>query len=187
MTCVVAYKHESGIYMGADSAGTAINWLSVPRFDPKIYRVSNGEDHFLFGFTTSFRMGQILGRRFVPPTRGSTAIENYMVVDFIDALRECMKAAGFAKKEHEQETSGTFLVAYCGRIFVVEDNYSVGESTWPFNAVGSGADLALGSMYTSLAAPNLLTPEHIVGHALHAAHAFNAAVRGPFVFERLDT
>ncbi|MCW0032036.1 Ntn hydrolase family protein [Burkholderia pseudomallei] len=48
MTCIVAVKHETGIYMGADSAAVG-GWTVWDRLDPKIYRVGP----FLIGFTTS--------------------------------------------------------------------------------------------------------------------------------------
>jgi ATP-dependent protease HslVU (ClpYQ) peptidase subunit len=195
MTCVVAYRLGESIYMGADSAGTSQNWLYVPRNDPKIYRVRaitcdvchDGDDEFLFGFTTSFRMGQLLGHRFKPPIHAeSRSVDDYMVVEFIDALRQCMKDAGYATKKDEKETSGSFLVAYRGRIFHIDDDYSVGESQYAYDAVGSGTDAALGAFYALTTTTFVYwSPEQIVDKALRAAESVNAAVRGPFIYERL--
>ena len=67
----------------------------VVRADEKVFR--NGD--FLMGFTTSFRMGQLLRYKLNPPRRHpDDRVAKYMVVDFIDAVRECLKAGGWASK-----------------------------------------------------------------------------------------
>ena len=38
-------------------------------------------------------------------------LEKYMIVDFIGALRQCFKDAGFSEIENNVEQAGTFLVA----------------------------------------------------------------------------
>lgn len=57
MTCIIGYndKENEKIYMIGDSAGVSNLDVTV-RSDKKVF--FNGD--FLFGFTTSFRMGQIL-------------------------------------------------------------------------------------------------------------------------------
>jgi hypothetical protein len=56
MTCIVGIVENGKVYMGGDAAG--VNGYSVRvRKDPKLFKV--GE--FLFGYTSSFRMGQLLG------------------------------------------------------------------------------------------------------------------------------
>lgn len=60
------------------------------------------------------------------------------------------KRGGYAAKEHEQESGGTFLVGVNSRLFVVEDDYQVGETVDGYAAVGSGAELAaLGALYAA--------------------------------------
>lgn len=175
MTCIVAVAHKGDVWMGADSAGVAGTRLTVRR-DPKIYRVGD----FLFGFTSSFRMGQLLGYTFKPPQHPSElGVERYMNTVFIDALRDCLKAGGYARTNNGAEEAGLFLVAYRARIFRVDDDYQVGESGEAFNAVGCGADLALGALH----ATRDKAPADRVEVALGAAEAFSAAVRRPFLVE----
>ena len=59
MTIIVGLVTKAGVLMGADSAGVCGYELTI-RKDKKIYQV----DDFLFGYTTSFRMGQLLGYSF---------------------------------------------------------------------------------------------------------------------------
>ena len=53
MTCIVAIKEGNKIYMAADSAASDGNFSQRTRIDPKIYTVGG----YMFGFTSSFRMG----------------------------------------------------------------------------------------------------------------------------------
>ena len=76
MTCIVGLVHEGVVYIGGDSAGVARLSLTV-RADEKVFRNSD----FLMGFTTSFRMGQLLRYSLKPPRRHpADDINQYMVV-----------------------------------------------------------------------------------------------------------
>ena len=122
MTCIVGLVHEGVVYIGGDSAGVGGMSLTV-RADEKVFQ--NGD--FLMGFTTSFRMGQLLRYSLKPPrTHPDDDIHQYMVVDFVNAVRGCLKAGGYASKEHEVESGGTFLVGYAGHLFTVDSDYQVG-------------------------------------------------------------
>lgn len=181
MTCIVALKHDGKILMGADSAGVGGYSLQV-RADPKIYRVGQ----MLIGFTSSFRMGQLLGYKLKLPDHDPRwPVERYMASEFIDAVRTCLKDGGFARKENETEKAGTFLVAYRGRIFYIDSDYQAGESIAPFGACGCGADLALGALFTMQKLDAQQTARERVQLALQAAEAHSAGVRGPFIFHEL--
>lgn len=178
MTCIVAIKKDGVVYMGADSAGVGGLSMRV-RADPKIYH--NGK--FMLGFTTSFRMGQLLGHAFEPPNRSlDVSIEKFMTTTFIDAVRKCLKDGGFARKDNETESGGTFLVAYQGRIFRIDSDYQVGESSHDFEAVGCGEDIALGVMH-ALEHHTTLKAEEMIKFALSSAEQFSAGVRGPFFIQ----
>jgi len=178
MTCVIAIKQDGVVYMGADSAGSNLYNIRT-RVDPKIYKVGP----FMFGFTTSFRMGQLLGHAFVAPDRDPRiSTEKFMATAFIDAVRNCLKNGGWASKTNETEEGGTFLVAYEGRIFEVDSDYQVGESVLPYEAVGCGAETAMGSLYTTNAMQ--MEPNKRIEMALQAAEEFSCGVRSPFIFDK---
>jgi hypothetical protein len=99
-----------------------------------------------------------------------------MATTFIDAVRDCLKAHGYAKKKEEQESGGTFLVGYRGRLFFIDDDYQVGEAADGYNAVGCGLESANGAMFASPHVP----ARQRVRTALEAAERFSAGVRGPF-------
>ena len=172
MTCVAAVRHEGEIWIGADSAGVAGFSMHL-RADEKVFR--NGE--FVMGFTTSFRMGQLLRWKFNPPVRREgVANFEYMATEFVDAARKCFKDGGFAQKKDERESAGCFIVGLRGQLFYVADDYQVGELLDEYMAVGCGQDLALGSLFSTEG----MGPEERIETALQAAARFSAGVRPPF-------
>src|SRR5690606_30406671 len=137
---------------------------------------------FIMGFTSSFRMGQLLQYSFNPPKRHpDTDIDKFMVVNFIDAVRSCFKAGGYAEKNNEVETGGTFLVGYEGRLFKIESDYQVGETITNYDACGCGEDAALGS----LGSTEGKKPLDRLQIALEMAERYSAGVRAPFHFVEL--
>jgi len=178
MTCIVGVRHKGSVYIGGDSAGTAGFDLTV-RADQKVFH--NGP--YLMGFTTSFRMGQLLRYSLEPPQLPARAadLDRFMVTTFVDAARQCLKDGGYLKKENEQEEGGTFLVGVRGELYAIESDFQVGRSVDDYAAVGCGDNLALGSLFTSTGHP----PRVRATLALEAAAHHSAAVAGPFIVERV--
>lgn len=170
MTCVIGLIHNGDVYIGADSAGTAGLSRTI-RLDEKVF----GNGPFIIGGTTSFRMLQLLRYKFSPPAQ--TIHQNdmeYMVSSFIDACRNCFAVNGFGDKD--ATSGGTFLVGYKSKLYCIQSDYQVGVSQGNFDAVGCGADLALGAMYASEG----LAPDKRIEMALSAAAFFNAGVAAPY-------
>lgn len=145
------------------------------RADTKVFRTGP----YVMGFTSSFRMGQLLRHAFEPPAPAAD-LDKFMTTTFIDAVRTCLKAGGWASKNSEQEQSGDFLVGVNGRLFEVGSDYQVGEPADRFTAVGCGDQAARGALYAT--ANTGLQPRERVGIALAAAERFSAGVRAPFAF-----
>ena len=178
MTCVVGMVRDGVVYMGADSAGVS-GYTIRYRKDAKVFFTGD----MLIGFTTSFRFGQILQYEFNPPKHdGDVSVERYMVNLVIPAMRDALKVHGYSKIENNNECGGQCLVGYRGRLFMIHDDFQVGESDDCFDAVGCGNDLAMGSMLSTLKLiPHLPANSHIE-MALEAAAKYNAGVTPPFVF-----
>lgn len=175
MTCVAAMSDGHAVTMGADAAGvdTGGSFTLERRARPKIFRAGR----YLIGYTSSFRMGQLIEHAAILPEPHGDP-DRFMVTEFVEAVRACLKAGGFSKKEHEVESGGTFLVAFDGLIFKIYDDYQVSREIAPFTACGCGEQVARGAMH-ALAARGA-TPREAVEAALGAAEACSAGVRGPF-------
>lgn len=178
MTCIIGLLDKGKVYMGGDSAGVNSSLSLSVRADQKVFI----KDKFIMGFTTSFRMGQLLryNLELSSQPEGLDVFE-YMVTSFVEAVRKCLKDGGFAEKKDEKEKAGTFLVGYQERLFCVDEDYQIAEQLLPFNAVGCGKDLALGALFAN----GHLKPEERILQALQAAEQFSAGVRRPFIIKTL--
>jgi hypothetical protein len=174
---------QGKVWLGADSAGVSGSDLTI-RKDPKIFR----KDGMLFGFTSSFRMGQLLQYKLeipkIPMRDHEISLEHYMTTTFVDAVRQCLKDGGYAKTDNGVETGGWFLVGTRGRLFCVMGDFQVGENLASYNAIGCGDDLALGSLDTTQGLD--MHPRERILRALKAAENWCTGVRSPFLIECLE-
>ena len=175
MTCIVAIRDTDRVWMGADSAGSSEHRLRTYA-NAKVFQRGD----WIIGYTTSFRMGQLLQYKLqLPrPPEDPLEIEGYMVTDFIDAVRHTFKKGGMSTKRNEAEMGGSFLVGYQEQLFQVQDNYQVMVPNQDFDAAGTGQDVALGSLYTT--AGRVKGPRQRLTIALEAAQQFCRGVRAPF-------
>lgn len=172
MTAIAGLADGGAVYLGGDSAGVEGLDLRV-RADRKIFR--NGP--YVFGFTTSFRMGQLLHYALKPPIPTGEP-HRFMSTTFVDSVRDCLKEGGWSRKDSDREEGGTFLVGVAGRLFCVYADYQIGESTDGYMAVGCGDQAALGSLHAT--AQLGVAPKRRIMMALSAAERMSAGVRGPF-------
>lgn len=180
MTCIIGYIDKDGnVYVGADSCASN-GYVKRSRNDQKIWE----NDGYLMANTGSPRVGQLLAHAFNPPhPKADEDLMRFMVTTFIDSVRECLSSGGIAKKEHEVETGGTFLVAYKGRLFTIFEDYQVAESCNNYTAAGSGEEIAMGALFAL--EDNKMCPVDKVSVALRAAAEFNCYVQGPMIIRRL--
>ena len=181
MTCIIGYVDKTGITMGADSCGADSSFSYTIRRDEKVFI----RDNMIFGFTTSFRMGQLLEHVLaIPKYRPKEqSLIKYMCDDFITAIRKCFKDNEFAKVQNNENQGGDFLVGFEGRLFQIFSDYQVAEPTMPYEACGCGEQYARGAMYV-LEAMKLST-ERKIRSALEAVTHFSAGVQAPFHIKHL--
>lgn len=178
MTCIVGLVEGDEVWIGGDSSGVS-GWDMSIRADQKVWE----KPAFAFGFAGSFRMGQLLRYSLnIPRRHPDDDLYEFMVKDFVDAVRDCLKHGGWATKESEQERGGQFLVGHAGRLFRIEGDYQVGENVLPFDAIGCGEPYALASLWTT----DGMGAEERVRTALECAETFSAGVSGPFEIVRVS-
>jgi ATP-dependent protease HslVU (ClpYQ) peptidase subunit len=127
-------------------------------------------------------MIQLLRFSFKPPELNSKDIYEYMCTDFINAVRTCFKDGGYLQKYTDgDEKGGFFLVAYKDRLFKIEEDFQVAENLNGMDAVGCGADFALGAMF-SMQNQNITTKDKVL-KALEAAEFLALGVSRPFIIK----
>jgi len=178
MTCIVGLEREGAVYMGCDSASVGGYYDMSTETGPKVFHTGK----FLIGFTSSWRMGQILQYQLSVREQGRAEDNRaYMILAFAEAIRELMKSHGYAHVEYNEERGGCFLVGYRGELYKVQENYAVLRRTDGFNAIGCADAYALGA----LSVLDKTNPREALEAALNAAAYFSAGVRGPFHIEEL--
>jgi len=184
MTCIVGIAENNKVYMGADSCASDFHsWLQMD--NPKICEV--GE--FLIGVCGSARMIDLLTYSLTGCIqRPEDSDDKFMRTTFINNVKECFKQGNFGTDER----GGNFLVGYKGKLYEVQDDYSIINSSQWGMSVGSGALVARGSLYTSKTGQIklgdegsilVLSPEHRITLALQAAESVVISVRGPFIIK----
>jgi ATP-dependent protease HslVU (ClpYQ) peptidase subunit len=172
MTCIIGLEADGKVYMGCDSASISGYSQNRTRLK-KVFRVQN----FLIGYTSSFRMGQILEHHlsvdFQPKSK--TDME-YMVCNFAEGVREVLKEFGYARIENNEEEIGTFLVGYKNKLYCIHNNLQVNSNSLGVDSVGAGYEVAMGAM---LAMPNE-EPRKRIKKALQITEELSTVVCKPF-------
>jgi ATP-dependent protease HslVU (ClpYQ) peptidase subunit len=181
MTCIVAIAQNGTVYMGSDHAASdeKSGWV-MSRKEPKVFKVGQ----YGIAFTDSFRMGQILQYNWTPPkytpTKTNSGLDKFMRTKFIDSVKVAFKEHGFGDiGGTDEDTGGIFIVGLEGRIFVVDEDFHVGENVVNYMAEGSGGMFALGALH---ATKNQKNPKMRLKLALEAASEFSMSVAPPFTY-----
>lgn len=184
MTCIVGFSIRGSVYLGSDSLGSG-NGVKQVYCTPKLVKLDVFEKKHLslskismgIGYTSSYRMGDILRYNFTPPAIEAEEDENeYLVTDFIPELIKCFDEHSFAKTKEGTKSGGNFLVGFRKRLFHVQEDFSVLEPSCGYTAVGSGQEFAMGAMYAYRR--SIDDPEKAVIGSIKAASEFCTTVGG---------
>ena len=176
MTCIAALTDGKKVYMAGDSEGVAGYDISIRR-DEKVFKIGK---KMVLGFTSSFRMGQLLRFNLKPPKHplGMDSYE-YVVTKLIDVVRKTLKDGGFSTTVNGEETGGCFLLGYRGRLFRIDEDYQVGESLCGYDSVGCGESYSLGYLHGT---KNRKNKKKIVIDSVKCAEFFSAGVSSPITY-----
>ena len=162
MTCIAAIVKDGKAYI-AGERGASTDSSIFPISEPKVWK--NGE--YLFGYYGTF-MGERLKFNFHPPKMNKTTdLVTFMNSVFLKALHECYQEWWVEKHEDTE-----LMIVVRGKIFIHNaQDMSMTMYDTEFLAEGSGAEYAVGSLYST---KNLdLSPEERLSLALKAATTFS--------------
>lgn len=171
MTAIAGIVENGKVWIGGDSAASGGSVIIRKGKDPKVFR--NGE--FLIGYSTSFRMGQILEHLFEPPnlTENITMMQ-HMVKYFIPAAQKVLVENGYSRD------GGAFLVGFRGELFSIEPGWQITRPVTDYHSCGIGADIVRSSLFTSATVAPSMGPRDRIALALHAADYLLGDVARPF-------
>jgi ATP-dependent protease HslVU (ClpYQ) peptidase subunit len=177
MTCIVGIEHEVGVLIGGDTIATSAWYQTTTAW----YQTTISEKVFMvgpcvMGFAGSPRAAQLLRYKLTIPDIWMHDIDRWMATVFMDEVRTVFKDN---ESEFGKEGSGSsFLIGAAGRLYAVHSDYQFSRQVTNFYAIGSGREIATGSLHTT--AKMNIEPKLRAEYALEAAAAHCGSVGGPF-------
>ena len=190
MTCIVGLVGKKGVLIAGDSQ-VSTDWIKREDKGPKVFSLL---DTVAIGYCGSGRFGQILEyhlESLKSPPLGKDELR-WVIRDFIPYLRWITEEHGHLHIHHNVEHFGpsAFFLGVRGRLFTVESDFSVNEHVHPYEAIGSGADTAMGVLhaeigetYEPISDSRLLS---IAEKALEAATKLTLYVGGDIVYSKTE-
>jgi ATP-dependent protease HslVU (ClpYQ) peptidase subunit len=172
MTCIAAVVYSGKVYMGGDSAAADEDnrFVSV-RKEPKVFI----KNEYIIGYAGSFRFGKVVEHLFSPPKPNLSDLDKFLNTTFIDSLRDACESAKIDPTN--EDDSSELLIGVGGRLFEFCSDLHMGEDAHDFNAIGSGAQFALGSLNSTR---RFKSPSARIKMALQSAEEFSPTVKAPF-------
>ena len=166
MTVIVGLLDSEGVHLCSDR-GISDDDIIMSMSAPKIRQ--NGP--YIIGYADCPGTGQLL-HYMTLPTPPKRNIEKFMRTTFVSAVRKALVDSGVDLKEGAH---ASFLIG------VSEELYLMDTSDWQvlpvdYMAIGSGASIALGSLYTTA---SWKSAEKRVRTAVSAAIELSPGCRGP--------
>ena len=168
MTCIVGLEHDGRVLIGGDVQGTGRN-NKVVHTQPKVFNRTG----IIFGYTTSYRFGQILECGIQDPVvpDKENDIYRWLINVLIPDIRANLKSSGF-------EGGGSCLIGIKSQLWELQPDFSVLRSVRGYAAVGSGCEYAMGSMMSICAEfPKTRNDaERAISRSIEAAGTFSPSV-----------
>lgn len=175
MTCIVGIEHKGTVWLGGDSAATGGDGSQMLIADSKVFVVSD----IAFGICGSPKLFDPLKfTKFTKQKRGLD-VREFLATSLIPEIKSAFKKAGCITQhpEHGEVFEGAILFGTDGKLFRMECNFQLITDKHMFDSVGSGANIAIGSLH---ATTNDSNSQRRIMTALKASSIANAGVRPPF-------
>lgn len=183
MTCIIALKTKEGhnVIAGDLMASNGHHFNKI-----KTSKIFTKGDQCIIGYTSSFRMGQILEFGWdMPPRIEGLTDEQYMCNNVMSSLRSAFHKQGFGGRDIIEDIGGTFLILYRDKLFMVQSNYSVLEYEDDVLAVGSGTDAALAVMHV-LDTPSIDEIEEYLNNVFYAVAKVTPSVSEEYTYSIME-
>lgn len=172
MSCIVGLVDKKKVYLGSDGIASTEDGDMHPIHAIKIFR----RGAYLLGFAGSIRTGQIIQRASYKLPKN--------IWGWPDIIREQIteKGAMVTSEGQVQIQSSNFIIAHKGKLYELLCDFQINEvNEEGYTALGAGATIALGSLFTSKDLD--FTPEERVYLALNAAAKFVTSCGPPYTIE----
>lgn len=175
MTCIVGVAKEGTVWLGGDRAAVDNGLSRTIIGDPKVFLL--GE--LGVGVCGLPKVMDAVAHAIQLPKQRSGTPRGFLVSELVPALRAGLKSLDCTTEEAGYGTcfNGAMLLAYRGEVYTLEGNFQLVKGSKGHASVGSGAELARGSLMETW---RFDSPRKRVMAALKAAADGNAGVAPPF-------
>lgn len=178
MTCIVAVEAAGSAWLGCDS------WLGTDSASNRIDRpkwVRMGP-RFAVAFAGSLRGIQVLqGTKLRKQRRGEDG-QAYLV-ECANRIHAAFKKHGAnSEKDGPSGHDATFIVALGGRVYAIQEDYSVMRSALGWATAGAGESYAAAALVTL---GDSMPPAKRITRALEVSAMLSPGVCGPFFVEEV--
>jgi ATP-dependent protease HslVU (ClpYQ) peptidase subunit len=145
MTTIVAVQKDDGVYFGADSLVTSTRKYN----HPNMVKISERNNYIIAGagLSSFCDVAQHIWEPPTPTVKDKKDLYHFVISKVIPSMKESFKANDLKlESEKEEDTRFAFLIAVCGEVFDIAEDFAVSMSSSGFYGVGSGSSLAIGAL-----------------------------------------
>lgn len=156
MTCIIAHTNGTSSFIAGDKLGSN-GFTKAVQTEPKVFEkefiklnedgLTRTKEVMALGYTTSFRMGQLLNYNLTLPEHvAGETFSQYLVLKVIPIIRQMFKDEWGARDASQDVGGGQFIILHNHTIYEVQEDFSVLQPKTQITAVGSGTYHAIASM-----------------------------------------
>lgn len=164
MTCIIAHTDGVSSFIAGDKLGSN-GFTKTVQTEPKVFEkefiklhddgLSRTKEVMALGYTTSFRMGQLLNYNLnLPEQDASQTFSQYLVLKVIPIIRQMFKEEWGARDASQDVGGGQFIILHNHTIYEVQEDFSVLQPKTRITAVGSGTYHAIAAMQAYIEVEN---------------------------------
>ena len=172
MTTIIAVQSDDGVLFGADSQVTASNGRKYSA--TRMVKISERNGYIIAGSgeCAPCDIAQHLWNPPTPTAKDKKDLYHFMIAKVVPSLKQCFKDNDYKPNSDDDDNAFSFLIALCGELFEIADDFSVSLDDSGFYGVGSGSSYAVGA----------LSAGATVEQALTIAAKNDAYTSAPFIF-----
>ena len=164
MTCIIAHTDGVSSFIAGDKLGSN-GFTKTVQTEPKVFEkefiklhddgLTRTKEVMALGYTTSFRMGQLLNYNLnLPEQDASQTLSQYLVLKVIPIIRQMFKEEWGARDASQDVGGGQFIILHNHTIYEVQEDFSVLQPKTRITAVGSGTYHAIAAMQAYIEVEN---------------------------------
>jgi len=169
---IIAVQSNDGVLFGADSQVTAPNGRKYSA--SRMVKITERNEYIIAG-SGECAPCDIAQHIWIPPkpnAKDKKDLYHFIIASVVPSLKQCFKDNDYKINQDDDENAFSFLIALCGEIFEIADDFSISLDDSGFYGVGSGSSYAIGALHAGAT----------VEQALMIAAKNDAFTSPPFVY-----